>query len=83
MKLLQIVMEGVIIHVIMDALALVKVIAGGVVAEIAKAIAWVVVKTLVTALVLAIVGIVVIINVSFLTLKLYGPNNKGCFKLAI
>lgn len=83
MKLLQIVMEGVIIHVIMDALALVKVIAGGVVAEIAKAIAWVVVKTLVTALVLAIVGLVVIINVSFLTLKLYGPNNKGCFKLAI
>ena len=65
MKLLQIVMEGVIIHVIMDALALVKVIAGEVVAESAKAIAWVVVKTLVTALVLAIVGLVVIINVSF------------------
>ncbi len=70
LKLLQIVMEGVIIHVIMDALALVKVIAGEVVAEIAKAIAWVVVKTLVTALVLAIVGIVVIINVSFFNIKI-------------
>lgn len=70
MKLLQIVMEGVIIHVIMDALALVKVIAGEVVAEIAKAIAWVVVKTLVTAFVLAIVGIVVIINVSFFNIKI-------------